>query len=391
MTSARGLREFSRGAPAGAGPNLARPRAKLSHRSRSRAGRDAGTRVQIIATPASGEGRALSTARNVQRALAAAGYGADLQTFNDLESLVRWTEVCDGGFSHLLCVGGDTTQSAAARAALRRAVPLVPVPTGFGNVFARAFGHRAAPNAVLTLIEHGEICAIDVGRAGDDLFLAHRSYGPLQDIEASVENGRDQLRPRLLRSLAYYLVAGRYLCGTALPSIRVEVDGALVSDDASMVTVANVETYRGFLSLTPAAVPTDGLFDIFLMPRTDKMQFWIRLLKLWLRTAGCWEGIALRRGRRVSVGINGARPEEMRVLPGALRVLVPAGSLDRLTARRPVRQVPAPLSPAAGFTSRLDRASGARARTPAGRPRVLPPTRQGRVPARRSVGRAAPS
>jgi diacylglycerol kinase family enzyme len=108
------------------------------------------------------------------------------------------------------------------------------------------------------LIERGLVCRIDVGRAGDDLFLSHRSYGPLQEIEASVESGRNQLRPRLLRSLAYYLMSARYLAGAPLPSIRVDVDGVRVSDDAVMVTVANVETYRGFLTLTPDADPTDG-------------------------------------------------------------------------------------------------------------------------------------
>jgi diacylglycerol kinase (ATP) len=332
-------REFGWGAPAGATPAVRLGGAPLVRATGQGAARAAGARLQIVVTPGSGEGRALSTAGNVQRALSAAGYSADVQTFNDLDHLVRWSRICDASFSHLLCVGGDSTQSAAALAALRLAVPLVPVPTGFGNMFARAFGHRARPEAVLRVIEQGEVGAIDVGRAGDELFLSHRSYGPLQEVEALVENGRDRLRPRLLRNLAYYLTAGRYLAQATLPSICVEVDGIVLSNDAVIVTVANVETYRGFLSLTPAAVPTDGFFDVFVMPRASKAQLWMKLVKLWLRSEGCWDGIVLRRGRRVRITINGAPLEETRILPAALHVLVPPGSLERLAARKEARHV----------------------------------------------------
>lgn len=384
MRSLNGLDAFLRGP--GAARRVAPPRADLRSRApRDGVERDAGTRVQIIVTPGSGEGRALSTARMVHRALSAAGYGTALQTFDDMDRLLRWAEACEPSFAHLVCVGGDGTQSAAARAALRLAVPLVPVPTGFGNMFARAFGHRATPDAVIALMRRGEICAIDVGRAADDLFLSHRSYGPLQEIEASVERGRDQLRPRALRTLAYYALGGRYLVGTPLPSIRVEIDGALVSEDAVMVTVANVETYRGFLSLTPAAVPTDGLLDVFVMPRSTRVQFWKRLLKLWLRAPGRWDGIALRRGRRVRISVNQGPADDLRIVPAALRVLVPAGSITRLATRERARRL---TPPGPAVVRHLSQPSGP-ARTPAGRSRALPPARASRSRARRPGGRAA--
>ena len=41
---------------------------------------------------------------------------------------------------------------------------------------------------------------------------------------------------------------------------------AVVADDAVLVTVANVETYRDFLPLTPSASPIDGRFDVFVVP-----------------------------------------------------------------------------------------------------------------------------
>ena len=71
----------------------------------------------------------------------------------------------------------------------------------------------------------------DVGAAGDDLFLSHRSYGPLQDTEARVESGRDQLRSRRLRSLAYYVMGGRYLVGKTFTMADIVVGVALQYTD----------------------------------------------------------------------------------------------------------------------------------------------------------------
>ena len=156
----------------------------------------------------------------------------------------------------------------------------------------------------------------------------------LEDIQRAVEKGRAQPRRRLRRHLAYYATARRFLLGEPLPSVRVEVDGRVVAEDAAVVTVANVETYRGFLSLTPAASPVDGLLEVCAIPRAAKPVFWLRLVKLLLGSAGRWDGLVRCRGRRARVSVPGAPPEELSVRRGVLRLLVPPGSIVRLEARQ---------------------------------------------------------
>src|SRR5262245_42664742 len=102
--------------------------------------RSVGSRpVQIIATPGSGNGAALTGAAGLREALRAHAHDVRLDVFPRLERLRRWTATDAARFSLLISVGGDATQSAAAMAAMRRSVPLLPVPVGFGNLFARAF------------------------------------------------------------------------------------------------------------------------------------------------------------------------------------------------------------------------------------------------------------
>lgn len=292
----------------------------------------AGKIVQIVVTPGSGEGRAMGTARRLRRLLRRRGWDSNLQSFSNLSVLLRWAKTCSTEFSHLVCVGGDATLSAAAAAAVRSGVPFVPVGNGFGNVFTRVFGHPDRAEAVVELLEHGEVRKVDVGMASDQIFLSHQSYGFLEQIQQAAERGGKQPRNRLLRHLWYYRFAMRFLLNTRLGSIRVEIDGKMVAEDAVLVTVANVETYRGFLSLTPAASPIDGMFDVFLVPRVWKGGLIWRLLKLMFRLPGCWRGVALYRGRRVVV-TTPTQQEELRTQRRALPLLVPPGAMESLRQR----------------------------------------------------------
>jgi diacylglycerol kinase (ATP) len=289
--------------------------------------------VGIVVTPGSGAGRARGVARRLARLLRRRGATVTLQAFDDLPSLVHWAKTSGPEFEAICCVGGDATQSAAALFARRHRIPFVPIPNGFGNLFARVFGHPASPRQAARLLDEGEIRLVDVGVAGDELFLSHKSYGFLDQVQEAVEEGRRQPRDRMRRLLAYYGTAVRAVWRTPLAPIGVEVDGALAVDQAVLVTVANVETYRDFLSLTPAASPIDGRFDVFVIPRTSKWGLAWRLLRLKLRLPGRWKGVSVYRGREVVV-VSDAGRETMRVVRRVLPLLLPPGAIERLKRRQ---------------------------------------------------------
>jgi diacylglycerol kinase family enzyme len=282
--------------------------------------------VQVIYTPGSGAGRAGRIARRIARGLERRGHAARLQAFTSVPALARWSAGCTRDFSHLVCVGGDATLSAAAPAAMRHGIPLLPVPTGFGNLFAGAFGMPEQARGALGVLEDGAVWGVDVGVAGGEVFLSHSSYGWLADIQRAVESGPRPPWRRWARHLAYYRMARRFLLDAPLPSIRVEVDGRLVAEHAPIVTVANVETYRGFVSLTPGASATDGRFDVFVMEAAPRLRLWARLVGLLLGVPRAVGGIVRCQARRVRVTVDGREPDDVRVLPAALPLLMPAAA-----------------------------------------------------------------
>lgn len=283
--------------------------------------------VQIVVNPRSGNGQALAIARRLESELSARGHPIATLVVEELAEATRWANACRGGFGYLFCIGGDSTLSEIAPAALRLSVPLVPVPVGFGNIFAHTFGHRARRRDLLRLLEGGDVHWVDVGVAADGVFLSSRSFGFLEQVKQAVETQSNLPSFPLLRYLSYVRSAIRILRDTPLPRMHAHVDGVRIADEAPVVIVANVPTYRGFLNLTPQATPLDGALDVFVPPRTSKLGLVALLLTFLLHVPGRWKRVCYRRGERVSVASDEARREELCVLPAALPVLMPAGWL----------------------------------------------------------------
>lgn len=292
--------------------------------------------IQIVATPGSGNGRALDTARELYDRLRARRRDVRLELFDNLESLRRWGTTRGAGYSLLICVGGDGSQGAAATAALRRTVPFLPVPSGFGNLFAKALQPAHRVDRVVELVERGEVVHVDVGLRNGELFLCQESFGLLADIQARAEASAARPRSRWRRALAYYRTALRHLWETTPVPLQVTIDGRCVARDAVIVTVANVPTYGAWLMLTPAASPADGLFDVFLMRGGTTREILVKLLRRHLRIPGTERGMVVYRGRRVSIAAPSTR-DEVELVPRRLPVVVSRETAE-LLGEKPVRR-----------------------------------------------------
>jgi diacylglycerol kinase (ATP) len=293
--------------------------------------------IQIIVTPSSGNGQAMATATELREALETRGHPTALEEFSDLESLTRWAKADDPRFSMLVCVGGDGTQSATALAAVRRSVPFLPVSHGFGNLFARAFGHTKSVEEALDLLTCGEVIDADVGTRNGELFLCQQSYGLIAEVQEAVEAGAAAPKTRWQRWLSYYRAALQHFREAPPAGLRVVVDGRLVAVDAALVIVANVKTYGAWLPLTPDASPVDGLFDVFVLRAGTRREVFGKLLRRHLRIPGSIAGTLLCRGQQVSVSGLRVKRDQLELLPGALPLVVSrttAAKLRRHRARR---------------------------------------------------------
>jgi diacylglycerol kinase family enzyme len=223
----------------------------------------------------------------------------------DVAQLARDAEVDVLGVA-----GGDGTVASVAAVAVERGLPLVAVPYGTRNHFARDLGlDREDPLAALAGFE-GEERRVDVGRAGERRFLNNVSLGLYALLVHRREHHRRR-RQALAGLRALWLSLRRW------PGIWASIDGEPVK--ARVVLVAN-NAYEL------------NLFSIGERERLDEGRLHLYAAKGWLPSA--WDE---RSGERFTIDARPGKlqaavdgepveletPLELSVEPGALRVLVP--------------------------------------------------------------------
>lgn len=101
---------------------------------------------------------------------------------------------------YVAVAGGDGTMRSVAAVLMDKGIPLVPVPAGTRNHFARAVGIddvKAAGEAV-----NGEQCAVDVGDVNGHLFLNNSSIGAYPKFVQKRERHERRMSKRLAQLLA---------------------------------------------------------------------------------------------------------------------------------------------------------------------------------------------
>jgi diacylglycerol kinase family enzyme len=230
-----------------------------------------------------------------------------LRKGESLESLAREADADVLGMA-----GGDGSLGVVAGVAIERDLPFLCVPWGTRNHFAGDVGFETDdPLSALGSLRSGRERRIDVGRVGDRVFLNNVSLG----IYARVVHRRERERRRgealarlraLLRSLPDH---GR--------TEELIVDGQPVR--ASVLLVANNEYRLDLLSLGERERLDEGLLAIYAARGLRRLE--------WTERRAKQVRIESSRGRlRAAVDGEPATlhsPLELRIDPGALRLLVP--------------------------------------------------------------------
>lgn len=262
-------------------------------------------RVHVIVNPASGLERPVLHALN--RAFHPAGIDWDVFVTKRDGDAHRYAEqALAAGVDVVAVYGGDGSVMEVASALIGKETPLAILPGGTANVVATELGIPSDLAAAAALIcrEPSHARAMDVGQVGDDYFLCRVGMG----FEAQMVQGADRGLKDQVGSLAYFVSAMQALAEPDVARYRLTLDGQTVEVEALTCILANAGSFGAVpLSLAPDIDVSDGLLDV---------------LRRW-------------RAREVSVAVDpehvvqldgevwGKTPITARVLPGAVRVLVP--------------------------------------------------------------------
>lgn len=173
-----------------------------------------------------------------------------------------------GGAERLICVGGDGVVRIAVGAVAGTDTVLGIVPLGTGNDFARALGllkgdveHHVAD--ALT-----DPVSIDAIRTNHGWAASVATIGFSGDVTARA-NALRWPRGQLRYTVATLLQLPRL---RTLP-LDVEVDGARVEGDTTLLAVGNTAYFGGGMRICPDARPDDGLLQVVSIGDVSKPMF----------------------------------------------------------------------------------------------------------------------
>lgn len=298
----------------------------------------------VILNPAAGSGRGVERIRRTARD----GFpGAELfETTSPGDGRRLAEEAVRDGCALVVAAGGDGLAGEVADGLLAAGggPRLGILPIGTGNDLARALGVPRRPAPAVRALNGGRVRRIDAGRltpsAVDGADLAPRHF-----VNAVVAGfgARIQLQPGTKRRWrgAAYLREGLARLGDLRPHpLRIRVSGEEgeeeLTGDCYLVVVANGGSMGGGIRAAPGARLDDGLLDVVAV-RVQSLPSLARTLasivfRRCLPSGGTWR----RRGTAVLLEADpptwinvdgeviGRADVELRVLPGALRVLSPA-------------------------------------------------------------------
>ncbi|MFF5211044.1 diacylglycerol/lipid kinase family protein [Streptosporangium sp. NPDC000396] len=194
---------------------------------------DAG--VVVVMNPGSGGGK-VGRFRLVERA---GRYGATVRMTGPGQG-AAWLarQAIENGAAVLGVAGGDGTVSAVAAVATDAGLPLVVIPAGTRNHFARDLGlDLGDPARALEALGDGEPVRVDLGMVNSHVFVNNVSFGIY--AEALLEPEYREAKARTLAA-----IAPRYLAGQQWVDASVEAPGERI-EHPQVVLVSNNAYHLG--------------------------------------------------------------------------------------------------------------------------------------------------
>ena len=300
-------------------------------------------RILVLFNPISGGGRAERAASEISRELRAACHEVTTATTQP-KPASEWLDPQLAGVELLVVAGGDGAMRLASAAAVRTGTPVYHLPLGTENLFAREFGMDRRVSTLLNAIATHDIRTVDVALANGEQFLLMASVG----LDAEVVHDLASCRGASISHSSYLAPIWRQLRLWRPCCLEITVDGRRIDNGgAGFVVVVNCRQYGWRLNPASSASMFDQLLDVVYFPARSRMQLlhWAARCR-FNRHVGT-KGLAYERGRHVQVRsqafcryqLDGdpAGPAkcstptmplglDIRLVPSALRVLVPAAA-----------------------------------------------------------------
>jgi YegS/Rv2252/BmrU family lipid kinase len=289
--------------------------------------------VQVVINPAAGKSEpVLSTLNRVFREADVHWEVSVTHRYGDARR--RAQEAVEQGCDIVAAYGGDGTVMEVANGLMGSEVPLGILPGGTGNVFSLELGlpQKLEDAARLICDEASAVQSVDVGQCGEDSFLLRVLVGyGARRVQGTTREMRDRYG-----KMAYFVAALQALSDLEPVGYRFDLDGKSVEVESFSCILMNAGNIGvPGVSLIPDVSVHDGLLDLVAMEDTDVgslSSIAASIVDPEREAEGLyhWQAREIRIESRQPQPVAGdgedwgETPVTAKVLPKALKVLVPA-------------------------------------------------------------------
>lgn len=220
--------------------------------------------MKIILNPTAGRGKAGRSWDTVAKLLREAGLDFDLAiTTGAGHAMELARQARRSGHQRVVAVGGDGTVQEIVQGLVEASGDAVAgtlgiIPIGSGNDFAKMVDLPPDPVEAVRRLASGQVRDVDVGRLGSRIFT--NGIGVGFDALVAVESRKIS---RLTGLPLYLLAVLRTLLLTyRTPAVRIALDDQTISQEITMIAIANGRCYGGGFWVAPQAQVQDGLLDV---------------------------------------------------------------------------------------------------------------------------------
>lgn len=273
------------------------------------------------------------TKADIEAVLAQVGLEAEIcDSHSEEEGRRLAAEAVRAGYATVVAAGGDGTIGLIATELLRSETALGVLPAGSIMNIPRMLGVPRDLSAAAALLATGVVRRIDVGEAHERPFFEAGSVGMNAAMFREAQRFESGDRASIVRTI---WAAIRYRPAR----MEIALDEGVVRTRALMVTVANGPYTGAAMTVAPHARLDDGRFDVTIFEHFSKWELIRHLASIAFGRRRYVPHISTYRATfarissvhplpaRADSQDLGTTPVEFRVLPAALRVIVPPGAV----------------------------------------------------------------
>ena len=279
----------------------------------------------LLINPTSGGGRGAKVGAEVARYLVSNSIQySDISGSSFESARTNLRESLSTTVNGVIAVGGDGMVHLVIQELAEKKVPLLLIPAGTGNDFARVL-HLPLDNPTMVLEKalSSAPTHVDLGRVNGTFFAEVLSTG-----FDSIVNERANRMVRITGKSKYYISMLLELPLFKPKSYKFRMDGSDFECKAMLIAVGNGSSYGGGMKVCPTANMSDGEFEVMILHEVSTLEFLRVFPSVFSGAHVKHPAVKILRGKEIEISADavayadgeriGSLPIRAHVVPSAL-------------------------------------------------------------------------